>query len=223
MIFSFFLKFTHLFAVINPMAKHTMCLYAVALAVVLPLCGCGEPGRGEDVREASAVSSGQVYPVGSYERRAADCAGSGLDITGREFTDFGSDSVFGGIEVESDENGEIVCTASDGALRFRITDGRFGSCGAFSAFVKKHAGAEANERLREYFRQTDGALFFWAGGDGRGIRSSRRYYFSHPPRLTVQVLHTDECRRKYGTAVSEVDFVRKNGSWYLDGLTLYRA
>ena len=72
-------------------------MFVAALVVILLLsCGCDEGKCGEDILEvSSAVSSEQVYPVGSYERRAAEFAASGADITGREVTDFGEESIFG--------------------------------------------------------------------------------------------------------------------------------
>ena len=197
-------------------------MFVAALVVILLLsCGCDEGKCGEDILEvSSAVSSEQVYPVGSYERRAAEFAASGADITGREVTDFGEESIFGGIQVESDDNGEPVCTESDGALRFRITDKRFISIGSLTAFVKKHSGAAEAERLRVFFREREGALYLTLGEDGRNVKYWRRYYMNDPVRLTVQAVHSDACRRKYGVLRSDVCFVQEDGVWKLDRLTV---
>ena len=161
-----------------------------------------------------------MYPVGAYERRAAEFAASGADITGREVTDFGEESIFGGIQVESDDNGEPVCTESDGALRFRITDKRFISIGSLTAFVKKHSGAAEAERMRVFFREREGALYLTLGEDGRNVKYWRRYYMNDPVRLTVQAVHSDACRRKYGVLRSDVCFVQEDGVWKLDRLTV---
>lgn len=199
-------------------------MYRAVLAVILlSLCGCGEvESKLHPAEETSAVSSEQVYPVGSYERRAAEYAAFGLDITGREVTDFGSGSIFGGIEVQSDENGEIICTESEGALWFRITDKRFVSQRELEAFVRKHAGERDAERLCVYFREKDGALYFTLGKDGRTVKLWRRYYMNDPVLLTVQAVHSDECKRKYGLSQSKVCFVREDGVWKLDRLVAVR-
>lgn len=205
---------------INPKWLCLSAVLAVCL-IFLPLCL-----RGAELNDSHEkipdVSSEQVYPVGSYERRAAEYAAAGKDITGREVTEFGEGSIFGGITVEADENGEPVCEESDGTLWFKITDRRFSSCRVFAGFVRKHSGTREAERLRPFFRDREGRLCFAVGENGKKIKRWRRYYINDPPRLTVQAVHSDDCVKKYGLSRSEIVFVKEDDAWKLDRLVSIR-
>ncbi len=194
---------------------------ALALALVLAVltCGCSDGKSAVSAPEEGAPEA-RNYPVGSYERMAADKAASGEEDDG-EVIDFGGKSIFKGIEIECDENGEIVCNESDGALWYKITDERFGSYWQFSRFVKKNAGADRLNELSQYFGEVDGEMYFVDGARNREVRDKSLYYQDDSTKLTVSVNHTESCRKKFGLYRSHIHFVRKKGVWKLDSLTLY--
>ena len=200
--------------------RFTAATFMCALLLALLLCGCSDgknvtDGTGQDDQAA------QNYPVGSYERKAADKAASGEEDDDGEVIRFGSKSIFKGIEMECDENGEIVCTEEDGALWYKITDKRFGSYRKFKNFVKQKSGSKAVDELSQYFGERDGALYFVDGARNRTVKDKSQYYLDDSSRLTVSVNHTEDCRKKYGLYRSHINFVRKKGVWKLDSLALY--
>ena len=194
----------------------------LAAAALLTFCGCGD-GKQPDVDTGSGSSSAvQKYPVGSYERRAADNAALGIEEWVGEAIDFGSDSIFAGVQVESDENGEIVCTEKDGVLWCRLTDRRFGSYSAFVKFVGQRSETGEVGRLSRYFTEADGNLYFVVGVREHNVKDICRYYIDDASKLTVTVAHTSDSCDPYRVVRSEIDFVRENGLWKLDRLTVYR-
>ena len=193
----------------------------LAALIAVSLCGCENKQTSPSAQEEN-VSAGQTYPVGSYERKAADKASSGEEDVDGEVINFGSKSIFNGIQIEADENGEIVFSENDGELWYKIHDSRFGSYRAFKRFVKQKAGSTKVDELSRYFGERDGALYFIIGARGCSIRDKSQYYLDDASKLTVNVIHTEECRKKYGIAGSDIHFVRKKGVWKLDHLIVYK-
>ena len=206
------------------MRKTVRAMSAVFLSALLigaVFCGCDGDKRQPDSGRKS-TSAEQRYPVGSYERRAAEIAASGAENPEKTVLHFGEDSVFGGIRMESDENGEIICVAEGEALYFKTGDERFPSYNAFSEYVRRHAGTGEMRRLSGYFCEKNAALYFVDGADGRGIKSSSRYYLDDASKLTVSAIHTADSRKGHGAARSEIVFTRKDGIWMLVELTVLR-
>lgn len=202
---------------INPKWLCLSAVLAVCL-IFLPLCL-----RGAELNDSHEkipdVSSEQVYPVGSYERRAAEYAAAGKDISGREVTEFGEGSIFGGITVEADENGEPVCEESDGTLWVMVTDVRFCSFSEFSGFVRRNAGVKEAERLCRYFCDRDGALFCAFGGNGRQVERWRRYFVTGSRQMTVRMFYKEKRGKTYVLSRSDVCLVMIDGVWKLDSVT----
>ena len=99
--------------------------YVLAMMIALSFCGCGSQNSNaaDSVEIAETESAGeQTYAVGTYERKAADNAASGEQDPDAEVISFGSKSIFKGIQIETDENGEIICYESDGELPAEFTD-----------------------------------------------------------------------------------------------------
>lgn len=194
----------------------------MAAMIVLMLGGC-ENGANQYAGTESSSSDVQKYPVGSYERRMADNAALGIEEHAGEVTDFGSGSIFEGIEIESDENGEVICTQRDGALWYKITDKRFGSYSALTGFVRKKTGAGEMGALRLLFMQGEDGLYFTVGAKEHNVKDTRRYYFDDASRLTVIVTHQPAPGQRYRAVRSEIHFTREDGVWKLDRLTVISA
>lgn len=197
-------------------------LLAFTTAAVLWLSGCGR-GIKPSAEAVSGASSEQVYPVGSYERRAAELAAAGKDIAGREVIDLGEESIFGGIAVACDGNGELLAEEKEGEIRFRITDRRFRSLSELLRFVRRHAGETEARRLSGCFAERDGTLCFLVGTDGRIIKDIRRNIQCDSQRLTFSITYQNQTRSRNGIIRSDVSFVRKDDIWRLDALTELRA
>lgn len=198
--------------------------FVLAMLFALSLCGCDSQKKPADSAGSDAAGSAeeqQAYAVGTYERKAADSAASDEPDPNAVVIDFGSKSIFKGIQIETDENGEIVCYESDGELQYKITDKRFCTYRQFRNFVKKKAGAKEVDRLSQYFGERDGELCFIIGSRNRSIRDKSQYYIDDATRMIVNVIHTEECRKKYKMAGSDIAFVRKKGVWKLDSLTIH--
>ncbi len=193
--------------------------FVLAAVMAVNLYGCGHNGdvnpADSHVKSDTAV---QNYPVGSYERKAIEKEASGSDDSDGEVYDFGNGSIFGGIQIQSDENGEIVCAEENGMICYAIDDKRFSSYRAFARFVRRNSDEAEVRRLSSYFGEIDGELYFIIGAHGRNVKDITRYYDS--VNLTVNVLHTAESRKKYGIARSEICFAHDNGAWSLVGLTV---
>ena len=198
--------------------------YVLAMMIALSFCGCGSQNSNaaDSVEIAETESAGeQTYAVGTYERKAADNAASGEQDPDAEVISFGSKSIFKGIQIETDENGEIICYESNGELQYKISDKRFGSYRQFRNCVKKKAGAQEVDRLSQYFGERDGDFCFIIGSRNRSIKDKSQYYIDDATRMIVNVIHTEECRKKYKMAGSDIAFVRKKGVWKLDSLTIH--
>jgi hypothetical protein len=194
-------------------------LTAAAL-IVLSVTGCGED-KTESVVSSSDTAS-QTYPVGTFERQEADKASSEEEAVG-DVTDFGSKSIFKGITIETDINGEIVYTQEDGEIRYRVTDTRFKSYSAMSKFVKKKAGSKAMNQYSSYFGERNGKLCFIIGARGCEVRDFSQYYVDGSKKLNVDIIHTEESRKKYKVARSQVNFVKDSkGVWKLDSMTVFQ-
>ena len=206
------------------MLLHRMAAFVVAALMILSVCGCGKDKDKND--KVSESSSDQTYPVGSYEREIADKASSQEVVEG-VVTDFGSKSIFKGITVETDINGEVVCTEVDGELRYKIKDKRFTSYYSLKKFVTKKSGkksgSKAMNKYSPYFGERDGKLYFIIGANNRSIRDYSQYYLDGSKKLTVDVIHTEESRKKRSVARSQINFVKnKKGEWKLDSLTVWK-
>lgn len=201
--------------------------FCLAVFTALTVCGCGD-SRKENAAEGTAAESAetasaqQTYAVGTYERKAADSAASGEEDPDAEIISFGSKSIFKGIQIETDENGEIVCTQADGELQYKISDKRFKSYYEFKKFVSKKSGAKAVDQFSQYFGERDGALCFIVGARERTVRDKSQYFIDDASKLIVNALHTEECRKKYKLAASDITFVRKKGIWKLESLTMHK-
>ena len=196
----------------------------MAIVMALSFCGCGED-KEENTADAQKTESTeeQTYAVGTYERKAADSAASGEADPDAEVISFGSKSIFKGIQIETDENGEIVCTESEGELQYRIKDKRFNSYYSLKQFVKKKSGAKAMNQYSPYFGERDGTLYFIIGANNRGIRDYSQYYVDGSKKLTVDIIHTEESRKKHSVARSQINFVKnKKGEWKLNSLTVWK-
>lgn len=136
--------------------------------------------------------------------------------------DFGSETPFGGIEVETDENGELVCTEQGTSIWYKVTDSRFGSYSQLSRFVRrKMSSSEAEAFLREanvYFITSNDGLYFVDGAGGRTISSTKRYVMNGGATVRFSAAHTAECRKKYGITRSSVDFVKSDNTWKLQSM-----
>ena len=194
----------------------------MAIVMALSFCGCGED-KEENTADAQKTESTeeQTYAVGTYERKAADSAASGEADPDAEVISFGSKSIFKGIQIETDENGEIVCTESEGELQYRIKDKRFKTYNEFKKFVKKKSGAKAVDKYSQYFGERDGELCFIVGARERTVKDKSQYYIDDAAKLIVNVIHTEECRKKFKLAGSDIAFVRKKGVWKLESLTMH--
>lgn len=204
--------------------RAALCVMALTAAVAL-MCGCSgnKAAKSVDSDQAktaaeqvsggnSAEESGTEKPV----RRTVQ-----LDLSDEEneetVLDFGS--VFGGIEIETDENGELVDSGQGGSVWYKVTDSRFATYNRLSRFVRKSMSSdEAGEFLataNTYFITSDDGLYFVDGAGGRTISASKRYVMSGGSAVKVSSSHTAECRKKYGISRSSVEFVKSDGVWKL--------
>lgn len=212
--------------------KAALSVTAVVFAILL-LSGCS------DSQASKTVDSGQVKasaeqasaePIAENENETKSEKAAKrtvqLDLSDEEneetVLNFGSDTVFGGIEVETDESGELVCIDQGGTVWYQVTDRRFSSYSQLSRFVRKNmSSGEADTFLREadaYFVTDSGSLYLVDGAGGRTISNTKRYVMNGGSAVKVSASHTAECRRKYGITRSSVDFVKSEGTWKLDSI-----
>lgn len=167
------------------------------------------------------LSDGNFSEQGSVEKTVKRTVQLELSDEEEEETvlDFGSETPFGGIEVETDENGELVYRDQGTSIWYKITDSRFGTYSQLSRFVRRNmSSSEAEPFLREAnvcFITSDGSLYFVEGPGGRTISSTKRYVLSGGSTIRISAAHTVECRKKYGITRSSVDFVKSDGTWKL--------
>ena len=136
---------------------------------------------------------------------------------------FGSNTIFKGIAIETDINGEIVFTQEEGELRYRVTDTRFKTYSAMSKFVKKKSGSKAMNQYSAYFGERNGKLCFIVGARGCEVRDFSQYYLDGAKTLNVDVIHTEDSRNKKHVARSQINFVKDSkGVWKLDSLTVFQ-
>lgn len=211
----------------NDMEKRKMNIKkraALAVACVIlalsPMCGCGDGAAKSVDSERAKVSADGT----EYEKSVRRTVQLNLSDEDEEDTvlDLGADSVFGGIEVETDENGELVYSDQGSSIWYKITDSRFGTYSKFSRFARKSIGsAKADQFMNEadaYFTTNNGSLYFVVGAGGRAVSSTKIYVMNGGSTIRINCTHTSECRKKYGITRSSADFVKSNGTWTLDSI-----
>lgn len=204
----------------------TLAVMAALFAVSL-MCSCTGGGAAKSVNSepakasAEQLSGGSTSAENSMEKTVRRTVQIDLSDEEEEETvlDFGSETPFGGIEVETDENGELVCTEQGTSIWYKVTDSRFGTYNQLSRFVRRNmSSSEASDFLSQanvYFITSDGGLYFVDGSGGRTISNTKRYVLSGGSTVRFSSAHTPECRKKYGITRSSVEFVKSDGTWKL--------
>lgn len=196
----------------------------LALAAVLMMTGCGEEKQESTMIQTAAQA---VQSKVAAERAAQQAEQREEENQGTKL-DFGGKTAFGGIEVETDENGELVMSEEDSAVWFKITDKRFKTFKKFKQFTTKKVSSDFYQQVNPYFSFKDGAFYFVVGINGRGVESFKKYYFNDydgegGSKITVNSTHSTASSKKYGVYRSTAAFVRHDGVWKLDSLTLYNS
>ena len=205
----------------NGARRFFVCLLALLCAAAL-LSGCGD--------KRNTVKSGQpaaTHALSDGDDKASSRAADGkqpdgdtADQTDDVWLEF--ESAFGGIAVETDENGEPVSSFQDGTLRCKVTDSRFPDYRKLAKEARRVMGKSKSaawlQRADMYFVTTDDGLYFVNGGSGRGIESTTQYVTDGGARMRINAIHTAACRKKYKLSRSAVDLVRTDGKWKLVSL-----
>ena len=110
----------------------------LALATVLLLTGGGE----EEKEHVIIQTAAQAVQSQVAAQRAAEQAAQREKENQGTLLDFGENTPFGGIEVETDENGELVISEEDSAVWFKITDKRFQTFRRFKQFTTRNVGTD---------------------------------------------------------------------------------
>lgn len=198
--------------------------FLLALAAVLMLTGCGEEKKENTMIETAA----QAVQSKVAAQRAAEQAEQREEENQGTKLDFGEKTAFGGIEVETDENGELVMMEEDSAVWVKITDKRFKTFTKFKKFTTQKADSDFYQQVNPYFSFKDGAFYYVIGINGRGIESFKKYYFNDydgegGSKITVNGTHSAASSKKYSVYRSTTAFVRHGNQWKLDSLTLYNS
>lgn len=196
-----------------------VCLLALLCAAAL-MSGCDGGKKAVKDGQPTAthtISDGTASVKPSDEKQAGkEDAGQSADI----WMDF--ESTFGGIAVETDENGELVSSVQDGMLRCRVTDSRFPTYRKLVREARRvMSKSKAETWLRRadvYFITMDDGLYFVNGWGGRSVESTRQYVTDGGARMRINAAHTAECRKKFDISRSTVDLVRTDGTWKLVSL-----
>lgn len=211
----------------NKVSKLLVVLLVIAMVISLASCSDDTVAKSVDASKpkASATTSytqNQVNTVSSEE--SAD----ETDESNKTVIDFGKNTIFDGIGVAMDENGEIICSENDGALWYKVEDERFTTYNKLKSFVCNSLGSQKGTQfmtsVKNYFADKDDALYFVVGINGRGIKSRKSYLLSDSEgtlRLTVGASHNSECIEQTGIVKSNIDFVKNDGQWKIESLTLF--
>lgn len=211
--------------------RMTLAVMAALLAASL-VCGCSDGKSGKvshgQTKAVSETSTGQVSDGSEENGKESDKTDATEKRTVQSeipeentgvTLDVGVDSPFGGIAVETDENGELVYTEEDGEIRYLITDSRFGTYRKFSRFAKDHMKTKkATAFLTEAnrcFITIGGKLYFVDGASGRTVDTSKRYVMDGGAKIRVMAEHTEESVKKYHVTRSVTEFVKVDGAWKL--------
>lgn len=199
----------------------------VALLMMAALCGCSGKQAAKSVDNAAQKTAAAAETeTASRSVRPVVQDDDSTDEDNGTVIAFGADTAFGGIAMETDENGELVYQEADGAVWYKVTDERFTSYRKLRRFVNGKIDSKFMTQISSFFVEKDSELYFVDGVDGREIASSKRYYFNNydakgDDKITLSASHTPECRKKYGLSRSHIDFVKTSGQWKLDTLTLF--
>lgn len=198
--------------------------FFLALAIVLVLIGCGQEKKENTMIQTAA----QAVQSKVAAQRAAEQAEQREEENQGTKLDFGGKTAFGGIAVETDENGELVMSEEDGAVWFKITDTRFKTFKKFKQFTTKKVSSDFYQQVNPYFSFRNGAFYFVIGINGRGVESTKKYFFNNydgegGSKLTVNGVHSESSSKKFGVYRSTAAFIRHGNVWKLDSLTLYNS
>lgn len=210
----------------NNVKKLIACLLMTLISV--SLAGCSNDNAAKAVNANQPKSSVSM----SYNSNQVDNASSEeetdeVENENKTVIDFGENTIFEGISVASDDNGEIICTEIDGALWYKIEDARFTTYNKLKRFVSNSSGSKKSTQImsdiKNYFVDGDDGLYFVNGINGRGIESRKSYLLNDSDSLilTVSVSHNSECRKQTGITKSNINFVKKDGQWKIESLTLF--
>lgn len=202
--------------------------FLLIMLIAISLAGCSDDNAAKAVDANQPKSSVTT----SYNSNPVNNASSEeeVDEAGNEnktVIDFGENTIFEGICVAADDNGEIVCTEIDGALWYKVEDDRFATYNKLKRFASNALGskksAELMSDIKNYFVDRDDGLYFVNGINGRGIESRKSYLLNESDslRLIVSVLHDRECKKQTSITKSNIDFVKKDGQWKIESLTLF--
>ena len=206
----------------------------LSVLLVMLLCGCGgKTGKvdHESVKTSSEETAGQTTEVTGEDDSTQQTAPTRRTIQtempeddNSVRLDFGTESVFGGIAMETDENGELVYTEEEGEIRYYITDKRFTTYRKFSRFARDHMkskkAAAFLEEANRCFITIDGKLYFVDGANGRTVENSKRYVMDGGTVIRVIAEHSEQSIKKHHVARSVTEFVKVDGVWKLFSLTL---
>lgn len=191
-----------------------VCLLALLCAAAL-MSGCDggkKAVKGGQPTVTHTISDGD----GDEKQAGKEDADQSADI----WLDF--ESAFGGIVVETDENGELVSSVQDGMLRCKVTDSRFPTYRKLAKEARRVMSKSKAEtwlqRADVYFITMDDGLYFVNGWGGRSVESTRQYVTDGGARMRINAAHTAECRKKFDISRSTVDLVRTDGKWKLVSL-----
>lgn len=208
-------------------------LIAVLLVIMtaISLAGCSKNKNAKSVDASKPKSPDAI----SYVTNQVDSVSSNVSLTESEeanktVIDFGEGTIFDGIGISSDENGEIVCTEINGALWYKIEDKRFSTYNKLKQYVYNSLGskngAKMMSNIKPYFADKDNGLYFVNGINGVGIESYKSYLLNdsnsnNTLNLTVSVSHNKEYRKKTGIVRSHIDFAKEDGKWKLENIELF--
>lgn len=202
--------------------------FLLMMLIAISLAGCSD----DNATKAVDANQPKSSVTTSYNSNQVNNASSEEEIDEAEnenktVIDFGENTIFEGIGVAVDANGEIVCTEIDGALWYKVEDDRFSTYNKLKRFVSNALGskksAELMSDIKNYFVDRDDGLYFVNGINGRSIENRKSYLLNESDslRLIVSVSHDRECKKQTGITKSNIDFVKKDDAWKIQSLTLF--
>lgn len=205
-------------------------LIAVLCAVVFSVlfAGCSDSGLRQSVDEKISADTD----------RAHDKANPVIETVEIETVEeplfqsmgFGAGTAFGGIGIQADENGEIVCESAQFSVCFKVDDERFDSYVKLEQFVydamSDEEAAVFVKNMKNYFADCEDGLYLVCGINGMGADDIKNYISvgnqqEYTMMLTVSIYHDEQCKASKGIEKSHLNFIQKNGRWLLNDITLY--
>lgn len=201
-------------------------LWAVIFTVLL--AGCSDSGLRQSVDENILTDADKAHDRANPTIETVEI--EAIEEPLFQSLGFGAETVFGGIGIQTDENGEIVCESKYSSAYFKVEDERFDSYAKLEQFVY---GAMSDEQakffagnMKDYFVERDGGLYLTCGVDSTGACDIKTYISAgdqpeYTMMLTVSIYYDERCKASKNIEKSHLNFVQKDGRWFLNDITLY--